>query len=189
MTFLSYGPSSPPTPKSYRALHNLSCTVFAHTAFSASLHRPLSSRQAYSPLHKPVSRCRGLQQRSGDSQVAVPTRIYIYIYRHVCVGRTGRPTVIGVAAAHICRCKVNICSCIYSVLAAATNTPYSDNTVFASAYVGGSLPSVFTQLWESRVVSAKGMFAAVVLQLQVFAAASQELWHRLTVTASRQILF
>ena len=80
VTFLSYGPSSPPTPKSYRALHNLSCTVFAHTAFSASLHRPLSSRQAYSPLHKPVSRCRGLQQRSGDSQVAVPTRIYIYIY-------------------------------------------------------------------------------------------------------------
>ena len=75
------------------------------------------------------------------------------------------------------------------MLAAATNTPYSDNTVFASAYVGGSLPSVFTQLWESRVVSAKGMFAAVVLQLQVFAAASQELWHRLTVTASRQILF
>ena len=88
------------------------------------------------------------------------------------MGRTGRPTVIGVAAAHLCRCKVNVCSCIYSVLASATNTPYSDNIVFASAYVGGSLPSVFTQLWESRVVSAKGMFAAVVLQLQVFAAAT-----------------
>ena len=88
------------------------------------------------------------------------------------MGRTGRPTVIGVAAAHLCRCKVNVCSCIYYVLAAATNTPYSDNTAFASAYAGGSLPSVFTQLWESRVVSAKGMFAAVVLQLQVFAAAT-----------------
>ena len=80
VTFLSHGLSSPPTPESYRApLHNLSCTVFAHTAFSASLLRPLRSRQANSPLHKPVSRCRGLLQRSGDSQVAVPIRIFIYL--------------------------------------------------------------------------------------------------------------
>lgn len=190
VTFLSHGLSSPPTAKSYRApLRNLSCTVFAHCFLGLSSSACqfqtglLPSAQTCLPLSRSSAAVQRFASRSTDQNFFIRER-----ERHVCVGRTGRPTVIGVAAAHLCRCKVNVCSCIYSVLAAATNTPYSDNIVFASAYAGGSLPSVFTQLWESRV-GKKHVCSCRFTVTSICSCNSQELWHRLPVTASRQILF